>query len=363
MNDYSTHQLCAPENILDNIATAVVVLDAKLKVACLNPAAENLFFISERKAIGQPLQHLFSSPNKLLERLQAALNSDHPYTDRSVSIQLNNNAQVTINYTATPYRADDDQLYLLMELARIDHHIRIAHEETLMAQQQASTILVRGLAHEIKNPLGGLRGAAQLLERELPSAELREYTQIIIGEADRLQNLMDRMLGPHQRPNISSTNIHEITERVRQLMQADQEQYPNIQIKTDYDPSIPPLMADRDRLIQALLNIGNNAMQAIGRKTGTISIITRTLRRITIGQTAHRLVVQVQIRDDGPGVPAEMLPNIFYPMITGRSDGSGLGLSIAQSLVNLHHGLIECHSQPGDTVFNILLPLERSNAA
>lgn len=362
MNDYRTHQLCTPESILDNIATAVMVLNEQLEVTCLNPAAENLFFISERKAIGKSLHHLFSSSTSIVKLLQQALISHHPYSDHTVSIRLNNGIKVTINYTATPYCSDDGQTYLLMELSRIDRHIRIAHEETLMAQQQASTILVRGLAHEIKNPLGGLRGAAQLLERELPSAELREYTQIIIGEADRLQNLMDRMLGPHQRPNISRTNIHEITERVRQLMQADQEQYPNIQIQTDYDPSIPSLMADRDRLIQALLNIGNNAMQALGKQGGKISIITRTLRRFTIGQTAHRLVVKVQIRDDGPGVPADMLPNIFYPMITGRSDGSGLGLSIAQSLVNLHHGLIECHSQPGDTVFNILLPLESSHA-
>ncbi|MDQ7075864.1 MAG: nitrogen regulation protein NR(II) [Gammaproteobacteria bacterium] len=358
MNDYSTNQLCDPETMLDNIATAVLVLNEELEVACLNPAAENLFFISERKAVGQPLQHLISTPDTLIQRLQAALKSDHPYTDRSVSIQLGNGRKATINYTATPYRADNGLTYLLMELSRIDLQIRIANEETLLAQQQASAILVRGLAHEIKNPLGGLRGAAQLLERELPSRELREYTQIIIGEADRLQNLMDRMLGPHKRPNMETINIHEITERVRQLMQADHEQYPKIQIKTDYDPSIPPLLADRDRLIQALLNIGNNAMQAIGRETGNISITTRTLRRFTIGQACHRLVVQVQIRDDGPGVPEKMLPNIFYPMITGRSDGSGLGLSIAQSLVNLHHGLIECHSQPGNTVFSILLPLE-----
>ncbi|MDQ7017342.1 MAG: nitrogen regulation protein NR(II) [Gammaproteobacteria bacterium] len=358
MNDYSTNQLCDPETMLDNISTAVLVLNEELEVACLNPAAENLFFISERKAVGQPLQHLISTPNTLVQRLQAALKSDHPYTDRSVFIQLGNGRKATINYTATPYRADNGLTYLLMELSRIDLQIRIANEETLLAQQQASAILVRGLAHEIKNPLGGLRGAAQLLERELPSRELREYTQIIIGEADRLQNLMDRMLGPHKRPNMETINIHEITERVRQLMQAAHDQYPKIQIKTDYDPSIPTLLADRDRLIQALLNIGNNAMQAIGRKAGNISITTRTLRRFTIGQACHRLVVQVQIRDDGPGVPAEMLPNIFYPMITGRSDGSGLGLSIAQSLVNLHHGLIECHSQPRNTVFSILLPLE-----
>ena len=215
--------------------------------------------------------------------------------------------------------------------------------------------MVRGLAHEIKNPLGGLRGAAQLLEREIDEASLKEYTQIIIGEADRLQNLLNRMLGPNDVPDIQSTNIHTVLERVRELVQAEAGE--SLQVQQDYDPSLPELQADPELLVQAVLNIVRNAAQALEGK-GDITLRTRVKRQFNIGVRKHRLVAVIDIIDNGPGIESDLQEKIFYPMITTRDEGTGLGLSIAQSLISRHQGLIECYSQPGNTVFTILLPLE-----
>ena len=217
--------------------------------------------------------------------------------------------------------------------------------------------LVRGLAHEIKNPLGGLRGAAQLLERQLPSEELKEFTQVIIGEADRLQNLLDRMLGPNTPPNMRMINIHSVLERVRTLVEAENASLPGIELERDYDPSIPDVYGDAEQLIQVVLNLVRNAIQALGQE-GRIVLRTRTQRQVTLGQKVHRLVLRVDIVDNGPGIPEPLQNDIFYPMVTGRADGTGLGLPIAQSVINHHGGLIECASRPGETVFTIYLPLE-----
>lgn len=229
-----------------------------------------------------------------------------------------------------------------------------------MAHQEASRELIRGLAHEIKNPLGGLRGAAQLLEGELANPEHREYTQVIIREADRLQNLVNRLLGPNRPPDKCALNIHEVVEHVRQLVTA--ELPPHLHILRDYDPSIPSVHGDREQLIQVLLNIVRNGMQALQSRDGRgfITLRTRTQRQVTIGAVRHRLAIRIDIEDDGPGVPAEMIDRIFYPMVTSRPEGSGLGLPIAHYLVRRHDGMIECRSQPGETVFSIYLPLEPS---
>jgi two-component system nitrogen regulation sensor histidine kinase GlnL len=235
-----------------------------------------------------------------------------------------------------------------------DRHLRISREEGLLAQGNATRALVRGLAHEIKNPLGGLRGAAQLLERELHNEELKEYTHIIISEADRLQALMNQMLGPNTLPRRRALNIHEPLERVRQVVAAELNE--KIQIVRDYDPSIPDIYADMDQLIQALMNLVRNAAQAVG-KEGEIILRTRAMRRYTIGHTLYKLVARIDIIDNGPGVAEEMRESLFLPMITGRAEGTGLGLSIAQSMINLSGGLIEWESQPGKTVFTVLLPV------
>jgi len=245
------------------------------------------------------------------------------------------------------------QAGLLVEIQQMDRQIRIAREEHQLSQQQTFRTLVRGLAHEIKNPLGGLRGAAQLLERELPSEDLKEFTNIIIGEADRLQILVDRILGPNTIPKKEPLNIHQVLEHIRQLISAGISS--DINITTDYDPSIPDLIADRDQLIQAILNIVGNAVQAIGSK-GEITLGTRTVRQFTIGHVQHKLVCRIDIIDNGPGIPDDMLESIFLPMVTGRAEGTGLGLSISQSLVNQHDGLIQCESQPGKTIFSLFIP-------
>jgi two-component system nitrogen regulation sensor histidine kinase GlnL len=219
-----------------------------------------------------------------------------------------------------------------------------------VAGEQANRELIRNLAHEIKNPLGGLRGSAQLLERELERPELREYTQIIIKEADRLQTLMDRMLTPHRAPRIEPLGVHEVLERVRSLVKAEF----GVVIERDYDPSLPDLVGDREQLIQAVLNIARNSAQA-----GSSSIVfrTRAIRQATIVRHRHRLALELQVIDDGPGVPEEIQDRIFNPLVSGREGGTGLGLSLAQTFVQYHQGVIEFESRPGRTIFRILLPL------
>jgi two-component system nitrogen regulation sensor histidine kinase GlnL len=261
---------------------------------------------------------------------------------------------ITVNLSATPILENGELYEILIELQQVDRHLRITKEEQILAQQNTSRMLVRGLAHEIKNPLGGLRGAAQLLDQELNDPELKEYTQIIIAESDRLQDLMDKMLGPNKPAHKSPLNIHEVMERVRQLVSAETSHH--IKLSTDYDPSIPELYADKNQLIQALLNIVRNAIQAI-QGEGNIQIRTRVQRYMTIGRKLYKLAIKIDIVDDGPGIKPELMGQIFYPMITGRAEGTGLGLSIAQSLINQHDGLIECESEPGNTVFSIFLPL------
>jgi two-component system nitrogen regulation sensor histidine kinase GlnL len=298
-----------------------------------------------------------TSDPALLANLKLSLTMAEPLLDRALT--LNRIGQsVTITFSATPIVNDDDQPEVLVELLQVDNHLRISKEEQLLSQQNTARLLVRGLAHEIKNPLGGLRGAAQLLDLELIDPDLKEYTGIIIAESDRLQGLMDKMLGPNKLPNKKLLNIHEVLERVRQLVEA--EASGNIQILCDYDPSIPDLKADKDQLIQAVLNIVRNAVQAVDG-TGMIKLNTRIKRNVTIGRKNHKLAVKIDITDNGPGIDAEMMNQIFYPMITGRPEGTGLGLSIAHSLISQHNGLIECKSEPGITTFSILLPLEYGN--
>lgn len=341
--------------IIENLHTTVLLFDARLNLRYINPAGEMLFAVSAGRMVGTTAYHLFNNDG-LVASLRAALASGHPFTERELALNLIPRHRITVDFTAIPLRDPKAGTELLVEINELDRQLRISREETLLAQSTATRTLVRGLAHEIKNPLGGLRGAAQLLERELANVELKEYTTVIISEADRLQALVDRMLGPKALPQRAPVNIHEIMERVRQLVRA--EAPPGIRIVCDYDPSIPELIADRDQLIQAMLNMVRNAAQSL-RDHGTITLRTRTLRQYTIGQTRHKLVARIEVIDDGPGVPPEMIENVFLPMVTGRADGTGLGLPIAQSLINLHGGLIECESQPGRTVFTVLLPLSR----
>jgi two-component system nitrogen regulation sensor histidine kinase GlnL len=250
-------------------------------------------------------------------------------------------------------------LRLLLEIEDITQHRRLTRENALLAQLGGSRLMVRQLAHEIKNPLGGLRGAAQLLERELLDPALREYTRVIISEADRLTNLLDSMLGPGRPPSKQLINVHELLERVYHLLRS--EAPAGVVIDRDYDPSLPPLTLDPNHIIQAMLNLGRNAIQALtGAPVDSPRLIlrTRAATNATLGAQRHRLVASIQFEDNGPGVLNEIRETIFYPLVSGRADGSGLGLGIAQDLVSRHGGLIEFDSAPGRTIFVISLPMD-----
>jgi two-component system nitrogen regulation sensor histidine kinase GlnL len=347
-----------PRRVLENMSSAILVLDAELHLRFMNVAAEILLEVSTRQALNTPFGHLLGGCEHMLPGLRRCLRDGHAYTEREVQLRTNIGHPITVDFTVTALQEDGPPGELLLELRHIDRRLRIAREEELIVQYKTARALIRGLAHEVKNPLGGLRGAAQLLEQELQDPELHEYTSVIIREADRLRNLLDRMLGPCSLPRRQPVNIHEVLERVATLLRAEAGE--RLQLTRVYDPSIPTLQADRDQLIQALLNIGRNALQA-AEGVCRVEIRTRVDRQCTLGNRRHRLVACVDITDDGPGIPAGMLQQIFYPMITGRTDGTGLGLSIAQNLINQHDGLIECRSAPGETVFTVLLPLENTD--
>ncbi len=242
----------------------------------------------------------------------------------------------------------------------LEQQTRQEREERLAEQAQTNKELIRNLAHEIKNPLGGIRGAAQLLEMEMESTDLTEYTQVIIREADRLQSLVDRLLAPHRRPHmVSDVNIHEVCERVRSLILAE---FPKgLRVIRDYDVSIPEFRGDREQLIQTVLNIAHNACQALAERMAqgdaNLTFRTRVLRQITFGKQRYRLALELHVIDNGPGVPDSIKDRIFYPLVSGREGGSGLGLTLAQTFVQQHHGLIEVDSVPGRTDFKILIPL------
>jgi two-component system nitrogen regulation sensor histidine kinase GlnL len=343
------------QHILENLTHAVLMFNTRLRLDYINPAGEMLFAISSKRLIGQQAETVLPSSSHLLEAIRQGLDSGRPFTEHEVTITLPGLREVIVDCTITPLAARPDDSGLLVELHPLDRQLRISREEQQLTRQQTFRTLVRGLAHEIKNPLGGLRGAAQLLERELHEPELKEYTNIIIGEADRLRNLVNRMLGPNTLPQKAAINIHQVLEHVRQLVNV--EMHDDITFITDYDPSIPELQADRDQLIQAVLNIVGNAVQALHNQ-GEIILRTRARRQFTIGQARHKLVCQVDIIDNGPGISEELLETLFYPMVTGRTNGTGLGLSIAQSLIHQHGGLIQCESCPGRTLFSLLLPLD-----
>lgn len=343
-----------PEWVLDNLSTAVLCLDGGLTVTYLNAAGEVLLGVSARQAERLPLAQAIPALQGQVKRLQQALREGAAYTERELHLPLPAESGI-VDCTVTPFADAAGARGLVLEFFAQDRHLRISREGQLVAQQQVSREVIRGLAHEIKNPLGGLRGAAQLLERELTEPALKDYTRIIIGEADRLQKLVDRLLGPNRPPQLAAINLHQPLEHVRQLIEADLSD--EITLARDYDPSIPELRADPELLIQAFLNILRNAVQAVGDQ-GRIVLRTRARRRHTLGGKTHRLVAQVDIVDNGVGIASGMQEQIFYPLVTTRPDGTGLGLPIAQHLIRSHGGLIECQSRPGETVFSIYLPLE-----
>ena len=338
---------------LDLLTTAVAVLDGDLKVIYLNPAAETVFALSQRNVTGHPFDELFVDGRTFGEKLSRALADVRGFVDQELTLTRPGYEPLHLNCVVTP--VDMSTAALLIEFRHIEQQLRIERETQRMTQHEANRELIRNLAHEIKNPLGGIRGSAQLLERELDRPDLCEYTQVIIKEADRLQVLMDRLLTPHRRPQVGTVNIHEVCERVRTLLLAE---FPEgIQIGRDYDASLPDLHGDREQLIQAVLNVVRNAAQAMNGR-GTIELRTRVARQVTLAKTRHKLALELQVVDNGPGIPAAILDRIFYPLVSGREGGSGLGLTLAQTFVQHHHGVIEVESEPGRTCFHIMLPLQ-----
>ena len=352
-----------PKGLLEHLRTAVLLLDADLRVLYLNGAAEILLSTSASRLLGHALPDYFFEDASALAALQQCLADGHPFTCREARLNVEPGRQSVVDYSVSPIYEPGREVALLIEMQSLDRLLRITREEALLHARQATRALVRGVAHEIKNPLGGIRGAAQLLERALPDVELAEYTRVIVDEADRLRALVDRMLGPRKPPAFRPVNIHECLEYVRQLLLAE---YPrDVALERDYDVSLPEVFADRDQLIQVLLNLMRNAIQALLEAAipqARVILRTRALRQFTIGTRRHRLVLRVDIEDNGPGIDEELRETLFYPMVSGRAKGTGLGLSIAQSIISQHQGLIECESEPGRTLFTLLLPVEPENA-
>ena len=350
--------------LLDNLTTATLLLNGELRLEYMNPAAEMLLAVSGQRSHGQFISELFTESPEALHSLRQAVEQAHPFTKREAHLTSPTGQSITVDYAVTPI-LHLGQTLLLLEVHPRDRLLRITKEEAQLSKQETTKMLVRGLAHEIKNPLGGIRGAAQLLARELPEEDLRDYTNVIIEEADRLRNLVDRMLGSNKLPSLAMTNVHEVLERVGSLVEAESQGA--ITLARDYDPSLPDVLIDREQMIQAMLNIVRNAVQAIAGQNelrlGRISLRTRALRQFTIGHVRHRLVARVEITDNGPGIPADLRDTLFYPMVSGRPDGTGLGLAITQNIISQHQGLIECDSHPGHTTFSIYLPLEQGATA
>ena len=342
----------------DLLATLVAVVHGDGSVLFANAALEDALGISRRAIEGSDFLHCFTEPHVLQAALGGA-GSNEFATLRYDAWLIRQHPAETVPVhvvVAQTERADE----FVVELLPLEAQTRQDREERLIDQAQANKELIRNLAHEIKNPLGGIRGAAQLLQMEIESRELIEYTQVIVHECDRLQTLVDRLLAPHRKPHVvGDVNIHEVCERVRSLIVAE---FPRgLKVVRDYDTSLPEFRGDREQLIQAVLNIAHNACQALTERIAAsdaeITLRTRIARQVTFGKQRYRLALELHVIDNGPGVPEAIKDRIFYPLVSGREGGSGLGLTLAQTFVQQHHGLIECDSVPGRTDFKLLIPL------
>ena len=355
-----------PENTgldaLDLLATMVAVVRPDGECLFVNAQLESVIGVSRRTLTTRHLHEWLREPATLLEAIAVVARNE--FSTRRFEGALRR-AAVGHDQLPLPVHIIVSQTErmggaILVEMIEIEQQARQEREERVLGQAEVTKELIRNLAHEIKNPLGGIRGAAQLLAMEMPSPELTEYTQVIIHEADRLQTLVDRLLAPHRKPHVvGDVNIHEVCERVRSLVLVE---YPRgLKVQRDYDASIPEFRGDREQLIQAVLNIVQNAAQVLSERMeqGDAAIVLRTriARQVTIGKQRFRLALELHIQDNGPGVPEHLRERIFYPLVSGRDGGSGLGLTLAQTFVQQHQGTIECDSEPGRTVFKIVIPL------
>ncbi|CUS47972.1 MAG: two component signal transduction system nitrogen sensing histidine kinase GlnL [Idiomarinaceae bacterium HL-53] len=350
-------------DLFEQLTTAIVVLDTRLHIQYANGAAESLLAGSGRRLLAAPLESLFRYCSLSFDLLQQLGIQQQSLTDSDVAVVLHDGKKMTVELTASPVRflAQDG---LVLEMRQVDLIRRLNQEEVQRHQLAASQQLVRGLAHEIKNPLGGIRGAAQLLNAELQEEALQEYTQMIMSQSDRLRNLVDRLLGPNRVGPRALVNVHEIISRALHVLQVSLPEV--IELVEDYDPSLPELVLDADQMEQVLLNLLKNASEALIQSTQgtrTIKVRTRVSHKEAIYGKQYRQVALISVIDNGPGVPDTLKDTLFYPLVSGREGGTGLGLSIAQTLVHQHEGKIELVSQPGETAFTVCLPYSHGGDA
>jgi two-component system nitrogen regulation sensor histidine kinase GlnL len=346
-------KLSYQQKLPNQMVTAVVVLDSDLTIKYVNPAAEALLIKSFNKLYNSPITKVFYNSPIKKERLDQLLTSGQEFSDSDVTIEFFDHSCITVEITASSVEFNKLP-HILLEFKQIDQQKKMSIEAFQHQQWESARDLIRGLAHEIKNPLGGLRGAAQLLSKELTQGQ-QEYTELIIEQADRLTNLVDKLLGPNQLPQMAQQNIHIVLEKVFQLINFDNPK--KIKIIRDYDPSIPDISFDQDKLQQAVINIVNNAIQIIDPEC-LVTLKTRAASNKTINGKRIKLCVQISIIDNGPGIPEKIKDTLFYPMVSARDNGTGLGLSISQTLIQQHKGKLSCYSRPGHTEFLILLPIQ-----
>src|SRR6201994_347488 len=345
--------------LLDAMVTSAFLLDQELHVTYLNAAAHPLLGVGPNQALGKSIAELTRGAESLLPMFDRARDGGEGVEQRELAWPAPGGIDRILDCAVTQVILGGQDLRLLLEIENITQHRRLTRENALLAQLGGSRLMVRQLAHEIKNPLGGLRGAAQLLGRGMLDPALREYTRVIISEADRLTNLLDSMLGPGRPPSKQLVNVHELLERVYHLLRSEAPQ--GVLIERDYDPSLPPLTLDPNHIIQAMLNLGRNAIQALSSdpvEHPKLTLRTRAASNVSVGAHRHRLVASIQFEDNGPGVLNEIRETIFYSLVSGRADGTRLGLGSAQDLVSRHGGLIEFDSSPGRTIFVISLPMD-----
>jgi two-component system nitrogen regulation sensor histidine kinase GlnL len=347
-------------SVLDHLASMVAIVEPDGRCLFANATFEEVLGLSRRAVLGVSMFDWFAEPATLKEIVTAVARNEYATSRLQAELKRHPNLYADALHVQVIITRYGQAGHVLVELVEVEQQTRQDREERALDQVQANKELIRNLAHEIKNPLGGIRGAAQLLQMELDDKSLIEYTQVVIHEADRLQSLVDRLLAPHRRPHlVGDVNIHEVCERVRSLILAE---FPKgLKVWRDYDTSIPEFRGDREQLIQALLNVAHNAAQALASRIqagdGRIVLKTRVARRVTINRHLCRLALVLHIEDNGPGIPPEIRDRIFYPLVSGRDGGSGLGLTLAQTFVQQHQGTIECESEPGHTVFKITIPL------
>lgn len=343
---------------LELLSTAVFLLDEAARIVFANQAAELLTGASRKTLAGQPMSRWLSESAEV-ETLVAEARAN-AFGERRQIAELRRPLRDPLPVQVIATAQFGDRTPLVLEITEIEQQLKFDREERQLGLSEASRQLLRNLAHEIKNPLGGIRGAAQLLDGELATEDQREYTAVIMAEADRLQGLVDRLLAPYRTPReVGDVNIHEVLERVRALMLAE---FPRgLHIVRDYDASVPDFRGDKEQLIQAFLNIVRNAAEALEARIDTgdaeICLRTRVARQVTIARHRHRLALDLHVIDNGPGIAEDIRDRIFYPLVSGREGGSGLGLPLAQTFIQQHEGIVEVESRPGRTDFKILIPL------